>query len=110
MGAKLKKSDIDLDCTLVDLEFILKGNRQVVNVTTTIGNSCALVDYLNKNDVGFKSYSKEVREQFNNKFMMLRDYARKKDFLISYSDIKCMCIPFFVDCGEEIEFKKLVVE
>lgn len=81
--SKLKKSEFDPDTTLVD--------------------------YLNRNDVGFRSYSKEVRERFNNKFCMLRDYSIKKDVIINYADIKCMAIPFFIEDREEIEFKKLIV-
>lgn len=109
MGAKLKKNEFEPDLTLVDLEFVLKGNRQVVTVTTTATDSCALVDKLNKNDAGFNSYSREIRERFNNKFCVLRDYKRKKDVLINYSDIKCMTIPFFVENEEDIEFKKLII-
>lgn len=109
MASKLKKSEFDPDTTLVDLEFILKGKGQVITVTTTCTESCALIDYLNKNDAGFRSYSREVRERFNNKFCMLRDYSAKKDMLINYSDIKVMTIPFFIEKGEDIEFKKLII-
>lgn len=110
MSSKLKKDSFDPDLTLIDLEFILKGKGQVVTVTTTCTDSCALVDYLNRNDAGFRSYSKEVRERFNNKFCMLRDYEIKKDVLINYADIKAMTIPFFVEDGEDIEFKKLIIK
>ncbi len=47
--AKIKKDKIDLDTTLVELKFVLKGNRQIVKVHTTATESCNFVDWLNKN-------------------------------------------------------------
>lgn len=104
--AKIKKDMIDLDTTLVEMKFILKGNKQIVRVHITAAQSCDFVDWLNKNR--FRKMTKAEKEMFDNKFFMFNDYKTKEAVMIEKDSIKSMRIPFFVDSGENIDFKYLV--
>ncbi|HHV73429.1 MAG TPA: hypothetical protein GXX41_02025 [Thermoanaerobacterium sp.] len=103
--AKIKKSDYDVNTTLVELNFILKGFHQTVNILTTVAQACDFVDFLNQNKAVVRT--KKDKEQFEKKFYIFDDLKRKHTVLISLDDIKAMTIPFFVDSGEEYDFKVL---
>lgn len=106
--AKIKKGSIDLDLTLVELRFILKGFRQEVIVYTTATDSCEFVDWLNENrNVG--SHKVKDKEKFSNKFFIFDDYKKKCTVCINKDEIKSFTIPFYMDCGDELEFKILQV-
>lgn len=103
--AKIKKSDLDVNTTLVELNFILKGYHQTVNILTTVSQCCDFVDFLNQNKAVVRT--KSDKEQFDKKFYVFEDLKRKHTVLISLDDIKAMTIPFFVDDGENYDFKIL---
>jgi hypothetical protein len=106
--AKIKKDKIDLDTTLVELKFVLKGNRQIVKVHTTATESCNFVDWLNKNRT--KHMTRAEKEMFDNQYYIFNDYKTKNTVLIRRDSIKTMTIPFFIDSCADIEFKILVLK
>ncbi|WP_053956827.1 hypothetical protein [Inediibacterium massiliense] len=105
--AKIKKNMLDLDTTLVELKFVLKGNRQMFTVHTIATEACNFVNWLNKNK--FKKMSRAEKEMFDNQFYFFDDYKTKNTVCIERDSIKTMTIPFFIDEGEDIDFKYLVM-
>ncbi|QXE20041.1 hypothetical protein [Clostridium sp. 001] len=108
--AKIKKYKINLDTTLIDVNILLKGFRQEINIYTTIAESTEFVDWLNNNKA-IQSNKIEDKENFNNKYFIFNDYKKKKTICINRDQIKYFSIPFFTDAGnDEIEFKYLYVK
>ena len=106
MGATLKKKDFDPSITLIDIEFLMKGFRQSILINTTIEEACDFVDWMNHNPA-VKTYKQEVKDKFDNKFFTFNDYKKKKSVTINMSEVKWMEVPFYIDKGEEVEFKYL---
>ncbi|MEA4827304.1 MAG: hypothetical protein VB130_11840 [Clostridium sp.] len=106
--ATIKKSEIDLDLTLVKIIFIMKGFRQEIVVNTTAKESCDFVDWIN-NNTALNSYNKAEKSKFNNKFYTFDDYVSKRSITVNLQDIKCFSVPFYLDKGEEYDFKILEV-
>lgn len=103
--AKIKKSDIDLNTTLVNLRLILKGFRQELVIYTTATECCEFVDVLNQNR--FNKMGKAQREMMENKYYTFTDYKRKSTITVSLPDVKVFEIPFFFDNDDEWDFKIL---
>lgn len=103
--AKVKKDAIKLDETLVKLRFWLKGYREPIIIYTTATQSCDFVDFAYQNRAVIRT--KNDKEKFEKKFYIFDDLKRKETVLISLDDIKAMSIPFFIDEGEEYNFKIL---
>ncbi|WP_035290943.1 hypothetical protein [Clostridium sp. KNHs214] len=107
MGATLKKKGFEPSITLIDVEFLMKGFRQGILIHTTIEEACDFVDWLNENPA-FKTYQKEVKNKFDNKFFTFNDYKKKKSITINKDEVKWMEVPFYLDKSEEeVEFKFL---
>ena len=108
--SKIKKDKINLDATLIDVNILLKGFRQEINIYTTIAESTEFVDWLNNNKA-LQSHKVEDKENFNNKYFIFNDYKVKKTICINKDQIKYFSIPFFTDAGnDEIEFKYLYLK
>lgn len=103
--AKVNKKDIDLDKTLVEVVFILKGFRQKVVVNTTATEAMEFVDVLNENR--FKTLSRRQKEMMENRYYTFNDYMKKATVTISLSDVKMFEIPFFMDAGDNYDLKIL---
>lgn len=106
--AKLPKNKIDLNTTLIEMKFVLKGYKQVVRVNTTATECCNFVDWLNENKT--KRMTRAEKEQFKNQYYTFNDYKTKETVLIRRDSIKTMTIPFFIDSGDDIEFKMLILK
>lgn len=105
--AKIKKDLINLDLTLVELKFIMKGKQQLITVYTTATASCNFVDWLNNNKA-LQSYKVNDKQEFSNKYFIFDDYKKKCTVCINRDEIKCFTIPFYMDTGNgEIDFKLL---
>lgn len=106
--AKTKKDSIDLDLTLVRAKFILKGHRQEIEIYTKATEVCDFVDWINNNPA-INTHKVEEKGKFNNKYFTLTDYKNKETVTINKDDVKAFRVPFFVDAGEEIEWKIIEV-
>ena len=108
--AKIKKDKIDIDATLIDINILLKGFRQEININTTIAESTEFVDWLNNNKA-LQSCKVEDKEKFTNKYFIFNDYKMKKTICINKDQIKAFSIPYFTNAGDdEIEFKYLYLK
>lgn len=105
MGVKIDKNKIDLDSTLVKLTFILKGNREKIEVNTTLSQACDFVDVLNNNKG--KHFTKAQKEIMENKFYIFDDYIKKETICINFYQIKAFTVPFLIDNGVDYNFKIL---
>lgn len=103
--AVISKNEIDLDTTMLNLKFILRGRREILNVYCTATQSAEFVDFLNQNK--FKKFNKEEKEQFDNRFYIFDDIKNKKHVAVSLKDIKWFEIPFLIDTGEKYDLKIL---
>lgn len=103
--AKISKEKIDLDTTLVELKFILKGYRQEVKIYTTATQATEFVDVLNENR--HRNMNRAEREAMDNKYYTFDDYKRKSTVTVNLNEVKVMEIPFFIDEGKEYDFKFL---
>lgn len=103
MAVKIDKTKIDIDMTLVKLTFIMKGNRERLEVNTTLSQACDFVDMLNDNK--YKKLSKADKEAMENKFYIFDDYKKKETICINFYQIKAFTIPFLIDNGADYDFK-----
>jgi len=103
--AKIKKDLIDVDATLVKLRFLMKGFKQEIVINTTLSQVCDFIDILNQNK--FKKLSKAEKEMMENKFYVFDDYIKKQTVCINFNEVKAFTVPFFIDDGEEYDFKIL---
>lgn len=103
----MKIDKIDLDCTLVQMEFVMKGKGQLITIMTTVQECTDFTDWLNDNKALY-SYKVEDKEKFTNKFYMINDYKERKTFCINKSDIKCFTVPFFNNLDKEKQEFKLL--
>ncbi|WP_129598429.1 hypothetical protein [Anaerophilus nitritogenes] len=104
---KIKKNMIDLDTVLVEMKFVLKGNRQLIRVHTTAIKATEFVDWLNENR--YKNMSRAEKKQFDNQFFIFEDYKKKETVMIERDSIKSMTIPFYMQKNDddEIDWKVL---
>lgn len=103
--AVISKDEIDLDTTMINLKFVLRGRKEILNVYCTATQSTEFVDFLNQNR--FKKLNKEESEMFDNRFYIFDDIKNKKHVMVSLKDVKYFEIPFLIDNGEEYELKIL---
>ena len=107
MAVKIDKNKIDINSTLVKLTFILKGNREKLEVDTTLSQACDFVDILNDNKG--KHFNKAQKEMMENKFYIFDDIIHKKTVGVSLKDVKYLEIPYFIDKKDKFDIKILTV-
>ncbi len=103
--AKVDKTKIDVDSTLVKLTFILKGNREKLEVNTTLSQACDFVDILNENKG--KHLTKTEKEMMKNRYYIFDDYITKETICINFYQIKAFTVPFLIDNDADYDFKIL---
>ncbi|MEY8417056.1 hypothetical protein AAK964_12200 [Tissierella praeacuta] len=96
---KIKKSDLDLDITIVKLKLILKNRRDTLFVNCTATQAMEFIDYMNENNAVV--LNKYDREKMENKFYIFDDIANKKTVMVSIPDVKYMEVPFFIDAEDD---------
>jgi hypothetical protein len=106
---KINRNELELDNTLVMLQFLLKGFHQTIEVYTTATESLEFVDWLNNNPE-LNSYKVEDKEKFTNKYFIFDDYIKKSTVCINKDQIKYFEIPYFVKCDDNVKFKILYME
>lgn len=99
----IEKRMIDVNTVLVKMTFIMKGNREKIEVNTTLAESCDFVDALNENK--HKRLTKAEKEAMENRFYIFNDYIKKETICINFYQIKAFTVPFLIDEGKEYNFK-----
>lgn len=107
--AKVKKNEFNPDLILIELRFLMKGFRQEIIINTTATQSMEFVDWINNNPA-LKSYKRAIKDQFNNKFYIFDDYKKKETISINLQEVRYFKVPFYLDCGEEVDFKYLIMQ
>ena len=105
--AKIRKDNLDIDTTIVNIKMMLKGQRNMINICCTVAQCIEFVDYMNDNKAVAKC--RHEREKFENKYYIFDDIKNKKNVMVSIPDVKYWEIPFFIDNGDEYDIKILTI-